>query len=70
MNITNSAGVQAASAATAATEGSTAGDAQLLVLKKALAAQSASAMTLLQSLPPSTPLATSGTLGRHVNTHA
>ena len=64
MNIANTPGVQAA---TSATQGSTAGAAQILVLKKALDAQAAGAMALLQALPQSMPLATSGNLGRNLN---
>ena len=62
MNIASTPGVQSA---TAATQSATAGDAQVLVLKKALAAQSQNAVSLIQALPQ--PLATSGNLGRHLN---
>lgn len=41
--------------------------AQLLVLKKALEAEASGALTLLQALPASLPLATSGTLGTQLN---
>lgn len=42
----------------------------MLVLKKALDQQEASASTLIQTLLPSTGLATSGALGTQVNTWA
>ena len=67
MNIANTPGVQAA---TSAAQDPAAGAAQILVLKKALNAQSANAMTLLQALPQPLPLANSGTLGRNLNTLA
>ena len=41
--------------------------AQILVLKKAMDVQASNAMTLLQALPGSLPLATSGQLGTQLN---
>lgn len=66
MNIANTAGVSAASAAA---QSPTAGEAQMLLLKKALDSQSAVAATLIQAIPQP-PLATEGTVGRNVNTFA
>ena len=43
---------------------------QLAVLKKAIDAQAAGALTLLQALPPPQPLATSGHLGTRLNVFA
>jgi hypothetical protein len=58
-------------AAVSATPGSTAEAAQVLMLRKAMDMQAASAAELLQALPqPAAALATSGTLGRTVNTYA
>lgn len=59
----------AVSGASASTPGSVQGAASVLVLKKALDMQSASATTLIESLPQPV-LATSGTLGTKVNTYA
>jgi hypothetical protein len=59
----------AAASAGAATPGSVQGAASVLVLKKALAMQAASATQLIESLPQPA-LATSGTLGTKLNTFA
>jgi len=67
MSITNSSSVQSA---VAATQSSTAGAVQIAVLKKALDAQSATALSLIQALPPTPSLASSGSLGRNVNQFA
>ena len=47
--------------------GQTPDDVQLLVLKKATDAQAQGALALLQALPGTLPLATSGSLGTQVN---
>ena len=67
MNIASTPSVQSA---TAATQSPGAGEAQLLVLRKAMDLQASNAATLIQALPKATPLATSGSVGRHVNTFA
>lgn len=69
MSLTNDMSV---SAATSAAQSSTAGDAQMLVLKKALNTQAASALTLISAIPQmqQPALATEGTLGTQVNTYA
>ena len=67
MNISS---LPANAAAVNAEPGSTAEAAQVLVLKKAMDLQQSNAAALLDALPPPVPLATSGTLGRHVNTYA
>ena len=65
MTLTNSPGVASATAQAAS------GDAaSILVLKKALNLQAGSAATLIQALPQMQPLATSGSVGRNVNTFA
>lgn len=66
MNIANTPAVQAASAASQAPS---ADALNVLVLKKALDIQAASAMSLLQALPQPA-LASQGTLGTQVNTFA
>lgn len=66
MNISNTPAVQAA---TSAAQGATSDAVNMLVLKKALNMQSASAMTLLQAIPQP-PLATQGSVGTQVNTFA
>ena len=66
MNIANTPAVQAASAAA---QGSTADEVNILVLKKALDQQAASAVALIQALP-TPPLATSGNVGTRLNTFA
>lgn len=43
---------------------------QTAVFKKALDSQAQAAMNLVQLIPPSPPLATSGTLGTRLNTYA
>lgn len=63
MNISNPPSVQTASSAAQ-------GPASVLVLKKALDQQATNAAQLLQALPQMPSLATSGTLGRNVNTVA
>ena len=67
MDIASTASVQAAAAATQAPE---AGAAQLLMLKKAMDLQAVNAAAMIQALPKAPPLATSGKLGRNVNTFA
>ena len=67
MNIASSPSVQAA---TSASQGANADAVNLLVLRKALNLQAASAATLLQALPSVPPLATSGTVGTRLNTYA
>lgn len=59
----------AVSGASAATPGSVQGAASVLVLKKALDLQAASATQLIEALPQPA-LASSGTLGTRVNTFA
>ena len=66
MNIVSNTGV---SAATSSAQSSTAGAVQMLLLKKALDAQTANAAGLLQAIPQPA-LATEGLVGRHVNTIA
>lgn len=62
MNIASSAGVQAAVASSSA--------ASVLVLRKALDQQASGAAELMAALPQQPSLATSGSLGRNVNTYA
>jgi Putative motility protein len=57
-------------AAMNATQGSPAEAAQTLMLKKAMDIQASSANALIQALPQPAALATSGSLGRNVNTYA
>ncbi len=59
----------AVSSASASTAGSVQGAASVLVLKKALDMQAASATQLIESLPQPA-LASSGTLGTQLNTYA
>lgn len=59
----------AVSGASASTPGSVQGATSVLVLKKALDMQAASATTLIESLPRPA-LASSGTLGTKLNTFA
>lgn len=66
MNIANTSAVQSA---TAAAQGQTADAVNILVLKKALDTQAASATALLQALPQPQ-LATQGSLGTQLNTFA
>ncbi|MFO1337339.1 MAG: putative motility protein [Burkholderiaceae bacterium] len=69
MNIANSSGVSAATAA--ASQGQTGDAVNILVLKKALNAQAASALALINGVTsPPTQLATEGSLGTQVNTYA
>lgn len=63
MNISNTPGVQAATSAAQS-------PASVLVLKKALDQQATNAAQLLQALPQMPQLATSGAIGRNVNTTA
>jgi len=71
MNIANSTSVDAAvSQASNSTPGTVANAAGLLVLRKALDAQSSTAAALLSALPQAPALATEGNLGRHVDTYA
>jgi Putative motility protein len=67
MNISNTPGVQAA---TAAAQAETADAVNILVLKKALDMQAVSAATLLQALPAAPQLANSGSLGTRINAFA
>ena len=66
MNISSTPAVQSA---TAAAQGATSDDVNMLVLKKAMNIQASSAMALLQALPQP-PLATQGSVGTKVNTYA
>lgn len=45
-------------------------DQQMLILKKALDAQASEALQLIQSVTPTSALATEGSLGTQVNTYA
>lgn len=67
MNIASTPSVQSAAAAT---QSAGAGEAQILVLKKAMDLQAANAAAMIQALPKAPPLATSGSVGRHVDTFA
>ncbi len=67
MNICNSPGV---SAATAAAQSPSASSIQVLVLSQALNMQAVSANVLLQAIPELTQLATSGSIGTMLNTYA
>jgi len=67
MNIANTPSVQAAASAA---QGTSADVVNLMVLRKALDMQAVSAMTLLQALPPTPALATSGNLGTKLNAFA
>ncbi len=69
MDLTNSTGVDAAVISNAST-GPVGNAAGLLVLRKALDAQEAGAAALIAALPQQPALATEGSLGRHVDTHA
>ena len=61
----------AASPATmTAAQGSPEEAAQVLMLRKAMDVQASSASALIQALPQPAALATSGSLGRNVNTYA
>lgn len=66
MNISSTSSVQAA---TSAASSDTADSVNILVLKKALNMQAATATILLQALPQP-PLATEGTMGTQINTFA
>ncbi len=68
MNIANSPGVSAATAA--ASQGQTGDAVNILVLKKALNAQAASALALINGVTSPPALATEGALGTQVNTYA
>jgi len=57
-------------AAITATQGSTAEAAQTLMLRKAMDIQASNATALIQALPQPAALASSGSLGRNVNTYA
>ena len=67
MNIANTPSIQAA---TSAAQGTSADVVNLMVLRKALDMQAVSAMTLLQALPATPALATSGNLGTQLNAFA
>jgi Putative motility protein len=64
MNITNDTSVRAA---TSAAQSSTADQVNMVVLKKALDAQAASAQTLLEGIPQTPALATSGSVGTQLH---
>ena len=57
-------------AAMTATQGSPAEAAQTLMLRKAMDIQASSASALIQALPQPAALATSGSVGRNLNTYA
>ena len=57
-------------AAMTATQGSPAEAAQVLMLRKAMDMQSSSAAAMIEALPQPAALASSGSLGRNVNTYA
>ncbi len=67
MSLTNDMSV---SAAVSATQSSTAGDLQMMVLNKALNSQAAAAVTLIDAVPKPPTLATEGSLGTRLNTYA
>jgi stage V sporulation protein SpoVS len=67
MNIASTPSVQSATAATQSPE---AGAAQVLMLKKAMDLQAINAAAMIQALPKALPLASSGSVGRHLNTFA
>ncbi len=67
MNISSTTAVQSATADASAPTSDTL---NLMVLKKALNAQEASAAALIQALPEPPPLATEGSLGTQLNTYA
>jgi hypothetical protein len=58
------------SAAVSATQSSTAGDLQMMVLNKALNSQAAAAVTLINAIPQQPTLATEGSLGTKLNAYA
>lgn len=68
MNISSSPSVSTATAA--ASQGPKADAVNILVLRKALNTQAASAVALLEAIPDQPKLATEGSLGRNVNTYA
>lgn len=71
MDISNSTSVAAAvSTASNSTPGTVSNAAGLLVLRKALDAQAAGAAQLLAALPQAPALATTGPIGRNINTYA
>lgn len=67
MDITNSMSV---SAATMAAQSDTADAVNVAVLKKAMNAQEAGALALINAIPQPPQLATEGTLGRNLNAYA
>jgi hypothetical protein len=67
MDLTSSSIVNPATAAASASAG---GDAQTLMLKKALDSEATQAAGLIDSLPRQPALATQGNLGTNVNTYA
>ncbi len=67
MSLTNDMSV---SAAVAASQSSSAGDLQMMVLNKALNSQAAAAVTLIDAVPKPPTLATEGSLGTRLNTYA
>jgi len=71
MDITNSTSVNAAvSNASNTTPGTVSDAAGMLVLRKAMDTQAAGAAALLAAVPQPPALATEGSLGRNVDTHA
>jgi hypothetical protein len=71
MDVANSPSLNAAvSSASNGTPGTVGDAASLLVLRKAMDTQAASAVALLAALPQPPALATEGNLGRNVNTYA
>ncbi len=67
MDLNSSSTVSGASAAASTSQG---GDAQTIMLKKALDTQAAQAATMIDGLTKMPALATQGNLGTNVNTYA
>ncbi|MFY7866033.1 YjfB family protein [Roseateles sp.] len=67
MDLSNTSLVKQAGSAT---PGSVQNEVQLTVLKKAMKLQEQGIMELLNAVPPSPPLASSGSLGTRLNTYA
>jgi hypothetical protein len=67
MNISNNAAV---GSAVAATESSSSGAIQTAVLGAVLGSEGQNALSLVQSIPQVTALATSGSIGTRLNTYA
>lgn len=71
MNIANATSISAAANSASSSDlGTVQGAASMLVLRKALDAQAAGAIALLEALPQQPALATQGSVGRNVNTFA